>query len=109
MGITDIIIGLLNAAFFIGAALSTIFAHRIVSSVGHIRSFSVFCAVFAIAALGHIMIDTLWIWGVLRIILGFCHYSLLLLVESWLSEKPMSIPEAKCLPLITLSSISPLF
>ncbi|HDL4162165.1 TPA: MFS transporter, partial [Mannheimia haemolytica] len=50
MGITDIIIGLLNAAFFIGAALSTIFAHRIVSSVGHIRSFSVFCAVFAIAA-----------------------------------------------------------
>lgn len=87
MGVTDIIIGLLNAAFFIGAALSTIFAHRIVSSVGHIRSFSVFCAVFAIAALGHMMVDNLWIWGVLRIILGFCHYSLLLLVESWLSEK----------------------
>lgn len=87
MGVTDIIIGLLNAAFFIGAALSTIFAHRIVSSVGHIRSFSVFCAVFAIAALSHMMVDNLWIWGVLRIILGFCHYSLLLLVESWLSEK----------------------
>ncbi|AHG78160.1 MFS transporter [Mannheimia varigena] len=87
MGVTDIIIGLLNAAFFIGAALSTIFAHRIVSSVGHIRSFSVFCAIFAIAALSHMMVDNLWIWGVLRIILGFCHYSLLLLVESWLSEK----------------------
>lgn len=87
MGVTDIIIGLLNAAFFIGAALSTIFAHRIVSSVGHIRSFSVFCAVFAIAALSHMMVDNLWVWGVLCIILGFCHYSLLLLVESWLSEK----------------------
>ncbi|MDY2946697.1 MAG: MFS transporter [Mannheimia varigena] len=87
MGVTDIIIGLLNAAFFIGAALSTIFAHRIVSSVGHIRSFSVFCAVFAIAALSHMMVDNLWIWGILRVILGFCHYSLLLLVESWLSEK----------------------
>lgn len=87
MGVTDIVIGLLNAAFFIGAALSTIFAHRIVSSVGHIRSFSVFCAVFAIAALSHMMVDNLWSWGILRIILGFCHYSLLLLVESWLSEK----------------------
>ncbi|QTM00526.1 MFS transporter [Mannheimia sp. ZY171111] len=87
MGVTDIVIGLLNAAFFIGAALSTIFAHRIVSSVGHIRSFSVFCAIFAIAALSHMMVDNLWSWGVLRIILGFCHYSLLLLVESWLSEK----------------------
>lgn len=87
MGVTDVIIGLLNAAFFVGAALSTIFAHRIVSSVGHIRSFSVFCAVFAIAALSHMMVDQLWIWGILRIILGFCHYSLLLLVESWMSEK----------------------
>lgn len=87
LGVTDIVIGLLNAAFFVGAALSTIFAHRIVSSVGHIRSFSVFCAIFAIAALSHLMLDNLWAWGILRIILGFCHYSLLLLVESWMSEK----------------------
>lgn len=87
LGVTDIVIGLLNAAFFVGAALSSILAHRIVSSVGHIRSFSVFCAVFAIAALSHTMINNLWGWGILRIILGFCHYSLLLLVESWMSEK----------------------
>lgn len=87
MGINDAVIGLLNAAFFVGAALSAIFAHRIVSNVGHIRSFSVFCAMFAVVALSHMMIDNLWAWGILRIILGFCHYSLLLLVESWMSEK----------------------
>ncbi|STY64841.1 putative MFS family transporter protein [Mannheimia haemolytica] len=33
------------------------------------------------------MIDTLWIWACYELFLGFCHYSLLLLVESWLSEK----------------------
>lgn len=87
MGVSDVVIGLLNAAFFMGAAMSTIFAQRIVSSVGHIRSFSVFGAVFAIAALSHMMLENLWIWGILRIVLGFCHYSLLLLVESWLSDK----------------------
>ncbi|ABR74677.1 MFS transporter [Actinobacillus succinogenes] len=87
MGVNDVIIGFLNAAFFVGAALSAVFAHRIVSSVGHIRSFSVFGAIFAIAALSHMMVDDLWVWGVLRIVLGFCHYSLLLLVESWMSEK----------------------
>ncbi|SUT85953.1 major facilitator transporter [Actinobacillus ureae] len=87
MGVSDVVIGLLNAAFFVGATLSAILAHRIVSSVGHIRSFSVFGAIFAIAALSHMMIDNLWVWGILRIILGFCNYSLLLLVESWLSEK----------------------
>lgn len=87
MGVSDVVFGLLNAAFFVGATLSAILAHRIVSSVGHIRSFSVFGAIFAIAALSHMMIDNLWAWGILRIVLGFCHYSLLLLVESWLSEK----------------------
>lgn len=51
---------------------------------GHIRSFSVFGAVFAIAALGHLMTDNLWEWGVLRVVLGFCYYSLLMVVESWL-------------------------
>ena len=75
MGVSDVVIGLLNAAFFMGAAMSTIFAQRIVSSVGHIRSFSVFGAVFAIAALSHMMLENLWIWGILRIVLGFCHYS----------------------------------
>lgn len=87
MGIDDVIIGFLNAAFFVGAALSTILAHRIVSAVGHIRSFSVFGAIFAVSALCHLMWENLWLWGVLRIILGFCHYSLLLLIESWMSEK----------------------
>lgn len=87
MGVNDLTIGLLNAAFFVGAALSTLFAHRLVSSVGHIRSFSVFGALFAIAAMSHMMWENLWLWGGLRIVLGFCHYSLLLLVESWMSEK----------------------
>lgn len=97
MGVNDIIIGLLNTAFFVGATLSAVFAHRIVSSVGHIRSFSVFGAVFAIAALSHTMMENLWVWGILRIFLGFCHYSLLLLVESWLSEKTSADTRGKAL------------
>lgn len=87
MGVSDVVIGLLNAAFFVGATLSTVFAHRLVSAVGHIRSFSVFSAVFAISALSHLLWENLWLWGGLRIALGFCHYSLLLLIESWMSEK----------------------
>lgn len=61
MGVSDVVFGLLNAAFFVGATLSAILAHRIVSSVGHIRSFSVFGAIFAIAALSYMMIDNLWV------------------------------------------------
>ena len=97
MGVTNTAIGALNAAFFVGAALSAVAAHRVVSGVGHIRAFSVFGAVFAIAALGHMMTDNLWAWGVLRVVLGFCYYSLLMIVESWFAERSMAAARARVL------------
>ena len=97
MGVSNTAIGALNAAFFVGAALSAVAAHRVVSGVGHIRAFSVFGAVFAIAALGHMMTDNLWAWGVLRVVLGFCYYSLLMIVESWFAERSMAAARARVL------------
>ncbi|QEY25306.1 MFS transporter [Neisseria zalophi] len=99
MGVNNTAIGILNAAFFIGATLSAVVAHRVVSGVGHIRGFSVFGAIFAIAALGHTMTDNLWVWGVLRVLLGFCYYSLLMIVESWLVERSAAVARAKTLAL----------
>lgn len=86
-----------ECGFFVGAALSAMAAHRVVSGVGHIRAFSVFGAVFAIAALGHMMTDNLWAWGVLRVVLGFCYYSLLMIVESWFAERSMAAARARVL------------
>lgn len=97
MGVSNIAIGALNASFFVGASLSTVVAHRIVSRVGHIRSFGVFGAVFAMAALGHMMAEKLWIWAVLRALLGFCYFSLLLVVESWFTERSLPQKRAKVL------------
>lgn len=37
--------------FFIGSLLVIIMGHRIISRVGHIRSFGIFAALFAIATL----------------------------------------------------------
>ncbi|UOO81928.1 MFS transporter [Uruburuella testudinis] len=97
MGVNSTAIGALNAAFFVGAALSAVAAHRVVSGVGHIRAFSVFGAVFAMAALGHMMTDKLWAWGVLRVGLGFCYYSLLMIVESWFAERSAAGERARVL------------
>ncbi|MDO4908120.1 MFS transporter [Neisseria sp.] len=99
MGVNSTAIGVLNAAFFLGAALSTVAAHRVVSGVGHIRSFSAFGAVFAIAALGHLMTGNLWVWGALRVVLGFCYYSLLMVVESWFAERSTASARARVLAL----------
>lgn len=102
MGVNNIAIGALNAAFFFGAAMSAVLAHRIVSNVGHIRSFSVFGAVFAMAALAHLMTEYLPVWGALRVLLGFCYFSMLMVVESWFAEQSAQEKRAKVLAVYNL-------
>ncbi|MDO4433490.1 MAG: MFS transporter [Alysiella sp.] len=102
MGVSNIAIGTLNAAFFCGASLSAVAAHRIVSNVGHIRSFSVFGAVFAMCSLAHLMTENLYAWGVLRTVLGFCYFSMLMVVESWFAEQSTPQKRAKVLAIYNL-------
>lgn len=86
-GADELIIGLINTCFFIGAMISTILAHRIVSKVGHIRSFAIFTAVFGVSAMLHALSLNLYFWAILRALLGFCYYALLMVIESWLNAK----------------------
>ncbi len=86
-GSTDLSIGLISSAFFAGAILSSIFSQKIISTVGHIRSFAAFASMMVITFLFHtIYIDELF-WGILRFISGFAYYGLLIILESWLNEK----------------------
>ena len=96
-GVSQIVIGALNTAYFTGGALSAIASHRVISRVGHVRSFCVLGALFAVAALAHLMTDNLWAWGGLRLMLGFCYFSLLMVVESWLAERSDSAQRASVL------------
>lgn len=102
MGVNNVAIGMLNAAFFAGATLSAVLAHRIVSRVGHIRSFSVFGAVFAMCALAHLMLESLYAWGGLRLFLGLCYFSMLMVVESWFAEQSSQEQRAKVLAIYNL-------
>lgn len=102
MGVNNVAIGALNAAFFAGASLSAVAAHRIVSGVGHIRSFSVFGAVFAMASLMHLMTENLTAWGVLRMVLGFCYFSMLMVAESWFAEQSAQERRARVLAVYNL-------
>lgn len=92
MGASKTQIGLITSFFFIGAITCTIVSHRLISKVGHMRAYAIFTALFAISALLHDMSNNLIFWAILRFMLGFCYYSIVLIVESWLNEKiPNSI------------------
>ena len=53
MGASELETGLVISVFFIGAMLGTIISHKIVSKVGHIRSFGIFASIFGICAMFH--------------------------------------------------------
>lgn len=87
MGVGELAAGVVIAAFFIGAMISTIVSHKIVSKVGHIRSFGIFSSLFGISAMFHDLSSNLYVWAILRGCLGFCYYAILMIVESWLNER----------------------
>lgn len=86
-GVSSLAVGIVSSCFFIGAMCGTIFSQKIISRIGHIRSFGLFAAGFGIAAMLHALSDNLIFWAVLRFFIGICYYSLLMIIESWLNEK----------------------
>lgn len=86
-GLSEFTIGIINAAFFLGAMSAAIFSQKMIATVGHARSFSAFSALMAISFLGHALTDNFLVWGLLRFASGFAFYALLIVLESWLNAK----------------------
>ncbi|WP_029936007.1 MFS transporter, partial [Thiomicrospira pelophila] len=101
-GLSESIIGIINAAFFLGAILASIFSQKLIVTVGHARSFSAFSALMVISFLGHVLVFDPYIWGVLRLISGFAFYALLIVLESWLNEKSTHEERGRVLAIYTI-------
>lgn len=86
-GLSDTISGIVNALFFAGAITSTFINNKLISSVGHIRSFGAFAAIATIAFLGFSLFYSEILWGFLRFLSGYAYFGLIMVIESWLNEK----------------------
>jgi MFS family permease len=100
-GLAESSIGLINAAFFLGAMLAAIFSQKLIVTVGHARSFSAFSAIMVIAFLGHALWFDPWFWAGLRLVSGFAYYAMLIVLESWLNEKSSTQNRGKILAIYT--------
>jgi MFS family permease len=100
-GTSDMVIGLINAAFFLGAMASAIFSQKIISTIGHIRSFVTFASLMVITFLLHSLFLNEAFWAVLRLISGFAYYGLLIILESWLNEKSSNEQRGQILAIYT--------
>jgi len=86
-GFSNVSIGVLGAWYFAGFVAGCYGGPRLLSQVGHIRSFAVASAVIAAA----IIIMPLWTsqaaWFVLRGLTGVCTAILFMGIESWLNDR----------------------
>ena len=80
-GVSTFSIGLINSAFFLGAIASSIFSQKIISTIGHIRSFASFAALMVIAFLLHSVYLNEFFWGFLRLISGFSFLIVSFMIE----------------------------
>jgi MFS family permease len=86
-GYSELIIGVIMSAFFLGYIVGSFVSPALIRRVGHIRTFAALAAVASAASLLHgLLIDPV-VWWVLRIITGFAVLGLYMVIESWLNEQ----------------------
>ncbi len=80
-------VGLLSSGWSFGFVLACLVIGRLVSSVGHVRSFAGLAAVSGAASMLFLPLDDEAVWIALRVIVGFCFGGLSMVAESWLNER----------------------
>lgn len=87
IGFSTAQIGLIQAACPLGALLGSIYAPRLVTRVGHVRSFGALASICSTAAVVHLMTSDPWAWGGMRFLAGLCFPGMFVIAESWLNAK----------------------
>ena len=80
-------IGLLSSGWSFGFVLACLVVGRLVSSVGHVRSFAGLAAVSGATSLLLLPLNDDAAWILLRVVIGFCFGGLSMIIESWLNER----------------------
>ena len=78
-------IGFIMSAYFAGFVAGPWFIPRLISQVGHIRTFAALASLASGVALAHVLIINTPAWMLLRFVHGICYSGMMLVVESWLN------------------------
>jgi len=100
------IIGIILAGYFVGLLLSTLYAARVVASIGHIRSFAMFASIASTVAITHLLWVDVIFWAFLRIVSGFCMGGMIVVTEGWLNENAENHNRGKILSIYTVTTFA---
>jgi MFS family permease len=86
LGFSLEVTGMVMAAYFAGFIAGSLQCVVLIERTGHIRTFAALAAVASAAALTHVLLESPFVWAILRFIMGFCFAGLYMVMESWLNS-----------------------
>lgn len=89
-GFSPSIVGAVMGAYYLGFLIGCLYCPKLIHGVGHIRTYAALTAVASAATLAHVLLVEPVLWGVLRVVVGFCLAGLYMTIESWLNAKASS-------------------
>ncbi len=85
--VSEIWVGGLIAAYYLGLVLGARIGHKLIIRVGHIRAYAASAALVTITILAMVLQHGLWFWLSMRFIAGMAMVCLFIAIESWLNEQ----------------------
>jgi MFS family permease len=92
-GTSEIMLGAVAAAYFLGLTIGSRHVSRVVRRVGHIRAFAAFASLYSASALIYVFAQHPLPWAALRFVDGLCMAGVFICLESWLNER--ALPKAR--------------
>ena len=80
-------VGLLGSAHFFGFFIGCWLTPRLMGTIGHIRTFTIFAALGAIGAVAHPLLIAPLPWAGMRIMTGLCVAGCYTVIESWMQAR----------------------
>jgi MFS family permease len=102
-GVGPQIAGYVMSAYYAGFVLGSLSAQRIIQRVGHIRAFAAFAALLTAAVMVHALVFDVFLWGLMRAVVGLCMAGLYAVIESWLNVRSSNELRGQVLSLYTIT------
>ncbi|PCI76276.1 hypothetical protein COB21_04605 [Candidatus Aerophobetes bacterium] len=102
-GYDNIVIGLVNSAYYLGMMVGCLYIEKLISRIGHIRAFAIFASINSLVFLFQGFYIHPIPWGFFRLLTGFCSSGFFIVIESWMLLSTSSRYRGKLLSLYMLT------
>ncbi|MDN3508687.1 MAG: MFS transporter [Candidatus Neptunochlamydia sp.] len=83
-GYPNFVVGILSGAYYLGMMLGALYVERLISRIGHIRSFALMASINSVIIVVQSFYIDPYSWTLYRILTGFCTSGFFIAIESWL-------------------------